>query len=209
MSEYKIINGNKTLIVCFGGMALQFGGILPFEFLNYLSSLYLDTCDLYFFIDKNQCWYQKGIQGISNNIDETIFYINNTIKNRNYKKVLFMGVSAGGYAAILFGSLCNNVNNIISFIPQTILKNPINTLLKNPINSNYSNLKNVINNKSSYFLYGDKSIEDSNNEHHISHCENLEHFSNVKIIKGENCKLKELRDSGYIKNLIDTIILDV
>ena len=48
MSEHKIINGNKTLIVCFGGMALQFGGILPFEFLNYLSSLYLDICDLYF-----------------------------------------------------------------------------------------------------------------------------------------------------------------
>ena len=35
-SEYKIINGNKNLIVCFGGIALQFGGILPFEFLNYL-----------------------------------------------------------------------------------------------------------------------------------------------------------------------------
>ncbi len=33
-SEHKIINGNKILIVCFGGMALQFGGILPFEFLS-------------------------------------------------------------------------------------------------------------------------------------------------------------------------------
>ena len=55
MSEHKIINGHKTLIVCFGGMALKFGGILPFEFLNYLSSLYLDICDLYFFIDINKC----------------------------------------------------------------------------------------------------------------------------------------------------------
>ena len=48
----KIINGNKNLIICVGGMALQFGGIPPFEFLNYLSSNYTNTCDLIFFIDK-------------------------------------------------------------------------------------------------------------------------------------------------------------
>jgi hypothetical protein len=176
-SEYKIINGHKILIVCFGGMALQFGGIIPFEFLNYLSSIFLDRCDLYFFVDKNQCWYHKGIKDITNNIDETVLYINDIIKKGNYEKVIFMGVSAGGYGTILFGSLCNNINNIISFIPQTILKKPID--------SNYLNLKNT-----SYLLYGDKSIQDNNNNHHISQCENLEHFLNVKIIKGEKCILR-------------------
>ncbi len=198
-SEHKIINGNKILIVCFGGMALQFGGILPFEFLNYLSSEYVDKCDLYFFIDKNQCWYHKGLKDITNNIDETVLYINDIIKKGNYEKVLFMGVSAGGYGAILFGSLCNNVNNVISFVPQT--------RLNNPINSDYSNLKNIINKNTTYFLYGDKSVPDVNDFHHISHCENLEEFTNVNIIKGDNCNLKNLRDNGYIKNLIDNIIL--
>ncbi len=198
-SEHKIINGNKILIVCFGGMALQFGGILPFEFLNYLSSEYVDKCDLYFFIDKNQCWYHKGLKDITNNIDETVLYINDIIKKGNYEKVLFMGVSAGGYGAILFGSLCNNVNNVISFVPQT--------RLNNPINSEYSNLKNIINKNTNYFLYGDKSVPDVNDFHHISHCENLEEFTNVNIIKGDNCNLKNLRDNGYIKNLIDNIIL--
>ena len=125
-SEHKIINGNKTLIVCFGGMVLKFGGILPFEFLNYLSSIYLHVCDLYFLIDANQCWYHKGIKDITNDIDETVLYLNNIIKNGKYEKVIFMGTSAGGYAAILFGSLCNCVNNVISFIPQTIISNPIN-----------------------------------------------------------------------------------
>lgn len=198
MSEHKIINGNKTLIVCFGGMALQFGGILPFEFLNYLSSLYVGICDLYFFIDKNQCWYHKGTQCITNNIDETILYINDIIKNGKYEKVLFMGVSAGGYGAILFGSLCNNV---ISFIPQTIIHNPIN--------SKYSNMKNVINENTIYLLYGDKSIQDINDNHNILHCKNIENYPNVKIIEGEKCDLKKLRDNGYIKNLIDNIIFNV
>jgi hypothetical protein len=194
-SEHKIINGNKILIVCFGGMALQFGIIPPFEFLNYLSSIYSNSCDLYFFIDKNQCWYHEGIKDITNNIDETVLYINDIITNGNYEKVLFMGVSAGGYAAILFGSLCN-VNHVISFIPQTILNNE----------SNYSNLKNIINKNTKYLLYGDKSVRDNKDVHHISHCENLEHFINVKIIKGEKCILKELRDTGYIRALIDSIL---
>jgi predicted esterase YcpF (UPF0227 family) len=200
-SEYKIINGNKNLIICFGGMALQFGGILPFEFLNYLSSIYKNNCDLIFFIDNHQCWYHKGIKDITNNIDETILYLNNIIKHGNYQKVIFMGTSAGGYGSILFGSMCNNVNHVISFIPQTIIKNPINL--------NYSNLKDIINENSKYILYGDKSIQDINDLHHILHCENIECFTNVKIIKNNNCNLKELRDNGFIKNTIDDIIFSV
>jgi hypothetical protein len=45
-----------------------------------------------------------------------------------------MVTSAGGYASILFDSICNNVDHVIAFIPQTILISPIN---------NYSNLINI------------------------------------------------------------------
>ena len=199
-SEYKIFNNNKKLIVSFGGMALQFGGLLPFEFLNYLSCIYTD-CDLLFYIDKNQCWYHKGIKDISTNIDDTILYLNKIIKEGNYKKVIFMGTSAGGYASILFGSLCNNVDNVISFIPQTILDNSIN--LK------YSNLKNIINNNVNYIIFGDISIKNIYNNHHILQCENIECFSNVKIIKYNGVNMKELRDNGSIKKILDDILLKV
>ena len=199
-NEYKIINKNKHLIICFGGMALQFGGILPFEFLNYLTSLYKNNCDLVFFIDKHQCWYHKGIKNITNNIDETISYINNIVECGNYKKVIFMGVSAGGYAAILFGSMCKNINYVISFIPRTIIEKPVNI--------NYSNLKNIINENTKYILCGDKSIKNINDNHHISQCENIECFANVEVIKMENVILKQLRDSEFIKKLIDDIILE-
>lgn len=200
-SYYDIINNNENLIVCFGGMALQFGGILPFEFLNYLSLIYCNICDLIFYVDKHQCWYHKGIQDITNNIESTVLYLNNIIKNGNYKKVIFMGTSAGGYASILFGSLCNNVNNVIGFIPQTILNNPID--------KKYSNLKNIINENTKYTLYGDISIQDKNDNHHIIHCENIECFLNVKIIRINEIDLKQLRDNGSIKKIIDDIFLEI
>lgn len=200
-SELKIINNNKILIVCFGGMALLFGGVLPFEFLKYLSSIYLHRCDLIFYIDKSQCFYHKGIQGLTNNIDSTVIYLNNIIKNGNYEKVIFMGTSAGGYASILFGSLCNNVNNVVSFIPQTIINN-------NLIDSKYSNLKNIINENVKYNLYGDISIRNTEDNHHISHCENIECFTNVKIFRLNGVNLKELRDNGFIKKIIDEILFE-
>ncbi len=198
-SEYKIINNNKKLIISFGGSALQFGQIPPFEFLRYLSSNYKEECDLIFYVDKKGCWYHKGIKDISNNISETVLYLNKTIKNGNYEKVIFMGVSAGGYAAILFGSLCDSVNNVISFMPQTILKNPID--------SNYIDLKNVINSSTKYLLYGNTTIIDTNNLHHILHCENIECFNNVKVVKRECCYLPRLRDNGVLKEIIDNVLL--
>jgi hypothetical protein len=196
MSEFKIIKGNKILICCFGGCALKMGGIPPFEFVKYLSSIYPDRCDLIFYIDKDQCYYHKGIEGISNNIDESVYYLNNIIKN--YEKIIFMGTSAGGYASILFGSLCNNVNHVIAFIPQTILKLPID--------KKYSNLKNVININTKYILFGDSSIDDINNLHHLLHCDNLSEFNNINIIKLNGVKLKILRDNGTIKKTIDELI---
>ena len=200
MSELLLINNKKCLIVCFGGMALKMGGIPPFEFLNYLRNVYGNDCDLIFYVDKHQCCYHKGIQDISNNIDETVIYLNCKISQNNYDKVVFMGTSAGGYAAILFGSLCN-VNSVISFIPKTILNSPID--------KKYSNLYNFINSNTNYILFGDVSIRNVNDSHHISQCENLKDFPNVKIIKINGVDLKKLRDNGDIKNTIDNIIFTV
>jgi hypothetical protein len=179
-------------------MGLQFCGTLQFQFLNSLSFIYTD-CDLLFYIDKNQCWYHKGIQGITNNIDSTVLFLNKIIKDGNYEKVIFMGISAGWYASILFGSLCNNINKVISFNPQTILNNQID--LK------YSNLKNIINKNTKYIMFWDTSIQNKNDNHDILQCKNIECFSNVKIIKINGLDMRQLRDNGSIKELLDGILL--
>tara|TARA_B100000886_G_scaffold277597_1_gene201582 strand:+ start:580 stop:1221 length:642 start_codon:yes stop_codon:yes gene_type:complete len=198
-SEHKIIkNNSENLIICFGGMALKMGGILPFEFLNYLSKTFQKNTDLYFYIDKNQCWYHKGIDGITNNIDDTVLYLNSIIKKSNYKKILFMGVSAGGYASILFGSLCN-VSSVIAFIPRT--------KLDDAIDKKYQDLKTVINNQTEYVLHGDVEEIESKN-HHISQCIYLDCFKNVKVICNKGLDMRVLRDNGTIKKHIDNILIN-
>ena len=203
MSEHKIIkNNSENLIICFGGMALKMDGILPFEFLNYLSKTFQKNTDLYFYIDKNQCWYHKGIDGITNNIDDTVLYLNSIIKKSNYKKIIFMGVSAGGYASILFGSLCN-VSNVIAFIPRTKLTPDVV-----PIDKKYDDLKNIINNETEYILYGDVKVKNEKDNHHISQCHHLDCFKNLKIIYNKGLDMKVLRDNGTIKKIIDNILVN-
>lgn len=212
MSEHKIIkNNSENLVICFGGMALKMGGLLPFEFLNYLSKTFQKNTDLYFYIDKKQCWYHKGIDGITNNIDDTVLYLNSIIKKSNYKKILFMGVSAGGYASILFGSLCN-VSSVIAFIPRT-KPSPNGVGLKHqvryiPIDKRYEDLKLIVNNQTNYILYGDTKFKNENDNHHISQCNNLNCFQNVKIIYHNGLDMKTLRDNGTIKKIIDNILIN-
>ena len=199
-SEYKIIKRNsKNLIVCFGGMKSKFGKLLPFEFLNYLSKTYPRNTDMYFFIDKNQGWYHKGIDGITQNIDETVLYLKSILKS-TYKKILFMGISAGGYASILFGSLCN-ISNVIAFIPRTLLKNSRN------LEKKYIDLKSIINKQTEYILHGDLNYTDITHNHHISQCTRLDCFPNVKLIYHTKLCMKILRDNGTIKQNIDNILV--
>jgi len=211
MSELSMLKGSKNLIICFGGMALQMGGIIPFEFLNYLSKEYSNNIDLLFYVDKKQSLYHKGIDSITNSIEETVIYLTSKIEDGGYEKVIFMGTSGGGYAAILLGSLCK-VSNVIAFIPVT--------KLKNPKYKEYQDLNLVINANTHYLLYGDVNIKNIHDPHHIEHCErltyyipsnisgedNVEQRKNVTLVK--TCvDLKRLRDSGEIKSIIDNIII--
>ncbi len=198
-SEYIINKNSKTLIISFGGYALKFGGILPFEFLNFLNKHFEDV-DKIFYIDKHHISYHKGIDGITKNIDETVIYLKEKIKN--YEKVIFMGISAGGYASLLFGSLLN-VTKVIAFIPQTILKNQL--LIKN-YDKKYINLKNIINKDTKYYVYGDLSITHINDSHHISQVTNIEHFPNVTVYKRNSINIKNMKNSGELLNILQNII---
>ncbi len=198
-SEYIIKKDSKTLIISFGGKSLKFGGILPFEFLNFLNT-YFENIDKIFYIDKSQINYHKGISSISSNIDETVLYLREKIKD--YDNVIFCGTSSGGYASILFGSLLN-VNKVIAFIPQTILKNKNNM---SKYDEKYIDIKKYINNSTKYYIFGDTNVKDINDSHHISHCSHIEEFPNVIIFKKNRLSLVEMKNSGELYSIFDKFI---
>lgn len=197
-----IINENSTrdtAIVCFGGFALTMGGIVPYDFLSFLSK-HFKNVDKYFYRDIKQMCYHKGIDKLSTDIESTAFYLKTKIVDK-YKRVIFTGNSAGAYASMLYGSLLN-VSDVIVFKPITILYGR-----KNIYDLRYSDLaKGIINNTTRYYLYGDESITNINDDHHIKHCENIRSYPNVKIVYKNGLDLKEMKTSGELYEIYKSII---
>ena len=187
---------NTELIISFAGNAVVYGGVPQLEFVNSLNKIY-PNCDKLFYLDKTSRFYINGIQSISKSIEETTQYISSKIKD--YKKVCFIGTSAGGYASILYGSLLN-IDYVLAFKPQTNLE--IRKNIFDTDNIKYINLKNYINNKTKYKLIGDKNITDNNDIHCIQQCDNIKDFENVNIIYKKNINMRKIRDSGELKKLI-------
>ena len=191
---YKInIPNSETLIVSFAGNAKLFGGIPRFEFVQFLKQFEVSK---HFYLDEHSDLYHKGLC-VTSSIDETVTYLKNEIKH--YKRVLFLGNSGGGYAAILFGSLLN-ITSVIAFIPQTIRRNPTN------IDEKYRDISKYINDSTKYYLYGDLSVSNINDPHHISHCERISHFPNVIITKKKYVNVKEMRNTGELYQILHNII---
>lgn len=191
MASKCVINAAEAtskLVVCFGGMSNQFYGIPPFEFLTFLSNHFGDW-DKQFYIDIKGAHYHHGIDGISRDIDETVTYLRDTISA--YKHVVFMGTSAGGYAAILFGSLLD-VTAVVAFMPQTKIEG----------RNKYGDLKPYINQTTHYHIYGDISCTTPYDMHHISHCENIEGSDNVHIYRKNGISMKKMRDSGELFQIL-------
>jgi hypothetical protein len=195
-SFYKVNSPNaETLIVSFAGHDKMFGRIQRFEFVHFIDKNFKHV-SRHFYVDKHLCSYHKGLDKLTNSIDETADYLKNEIKN--YKNVIFLGVSSGGYAAILFGSLLN-VTSVLAFIPQTILRNT-------SMDEKYRDLKKIINGTTNYYVYGDLSVRDVMDYHHISHCERIAHHSNVFLTKKEHINVKEMRDNGELYVIVNKLI---
>lgn len=195
MSTY-FIKGtdSQQLIVSFGGSMKKFGGIPPFEFLNFLTSFFQNP-DKLFVVDHYSERYHKGIQGVSHDIESTATFLKEIIKP--YESTIFLGVSAGGYAAILFGSLLE-VDHVIAFTPPSLIH-------KGDVR--YTDLCPHINETTQYRVLGDLSVEDIGSSHHISQVRRLHGFPNIVVEERSKVLLVNMRDSGELYEILQPLIL--
>jgi pimeloyl-ACP methyl ester carboxylesterase len=104
------------MLIAFGGMR---GSVLmpPFEFFKVTEGLDVTRV---FVRDHQQLWYQRGVRGLGDSANEVADSIAALRDTHSSPRVVTCGVSMGGFAALLFGSLlgCEGVR---AFGPQTVL----------------------------------------------------------------------------------------
>ena len=108
--------GPAPVLVTFGGIS---GGLFgpPFEFLRQSDGLQVHRV---FLRDLEQCWYQRGVPGLGDDVVEVAESLDALIEDLGATRRVFVGTSSGGFAAILFGVLLG-VDSVLAFSPQASL----------------------------------------------------------------------------------------
>jgi hypothetical protein len=99
------------LVIAFSGLGAEF---------NFVKTLKEYPVNAIFIRDLKNNWYVNGLPGVGDTVDEVCQYLTQQIALLNPSKIIMVGSSAGGFAALLYGSLLK-VDSILAFSPQTFM----------------------------------------------------------------------------------------
>jgi hypothetical protein len=108
---------SDIVLIAFSGILGGYGGMPVFEFSRVLSRFAVKKI---FIRDVSQAWYQNGLPGVGENVDQIADYLQKRISEANGHRVITLGNSMGGYAALLFGWLLQ-ADEAYAFSPQTFI----------------------------------------------------------------------------------------
>lgn len=89
----------------------------PFEFVK---TLYGKNLHQFYVRDRDNLWYQYGVEGLSEGIDDAAKAIRAEAEKAPHKRIVTIGNSMGGYGAILYGILMG-ADKVIAFAPQSFI----------------------------------------------------------------------------------------
>ncbi len=203
-----IRHNDWPLIISFAGLGDQF------QFKNILSAL---DVNIIYLRDLRHNWYLNGVPGVGNNVEEITVFLSEQINQHSFRKIITVGASAGGFAALLFGSQIG-ADVIMAFSPQTFMDRFRRLLYwdrrwedrrkeiytGNASNRSYVDLKPVM----KTFEGEVQLFYDKNHRLDKIHAKRLilKHVTRFNFDEGGHTLVKYLKDSGklvsYIKHAI-------
>jgi hypothetical protein len=209
-------NNSDTLIISFAGLGCK-NTAPTFIFYNFLKRY--NNIDKLFLRDIKCQYYLTGLKHNTNTITDTVTFIQNIIKGRNYKKVFAIGCSAGAFAAILYGHLLK-IDKVIAFAPQTVLNEYKTNVMKDNTYAPHTCRYLTRYNKDPFYqkCLDLKSFIPFNTKvdiHYPKRASNGLDTKHAEYIKHSKCNLYgydsnnhrialELRDKGILAKLIET-----
>jgi hypothetical protein len=199
---------SSTLVVAFAGLKGFLGGFPAFEFKNILSSVHVKSAYLR---DHYAAWYHRGVVDIGPDIDAIAAKLREL--HEEAERLVMIGNSAGGYAALLFGALLDCETHVFSpqtFIDPQLLRDAgdhrwdeeLNVLLASGrFDSRYGDLAPVLAGSDGRFNVYYGALDDID----FKHVSRVRDLAQVTLNPIEGCHhrvVKHLRDSGWLRSFL-------
>jgi hypothetical protein len=107
---------SRTLLIALGGIARGVS-MPPFEFFKATDEI---ACKRLFVRDVKQAWYQMGLPGYGDDFVSVADALRELIAGYDVDRLVLAGASAGGYAALAFGTLLG-ADRVLCFAPQSTI----------------------------------------------------------------------------------------
>lgn len=209
----------RVLLLLFGGLAQQIG--MPFFEFNKITSG-LSRVNKIFLRDKYRSWYHRGLPRMGRDIDAVASFLQQYTAHPSIHKIIAVGNSGGGYAALLFGALLE-ADEVHAFSPKTFI-DPIKRIMHNDMPPKTS-IKHLL----SLYIHGQRKYFDlkkvflasasQKGNYHIYFAENNKkdnlHATHVKSISGIHLHpfqydrhnlIRCLKQQGTLREIIQAAI---
>ncbi len=112
---HELTSDSGTMLIAFAAMSHLRPA--PFHFFEATTGLPVKRL---FVRDPSLIWYQRGLPGFGDTIDEVAGSLRMIISEQGVERLVVIGSSAGGYAALAFGCALE-ADLVLAFSPQTTL----------------------------------------------------------------------------------------
>jgi hypothetical protein len=106
-----------VLLVSFSGLKRNPEKIPGFSLRGTLAGLPVNKLYLR---DLDKAWFLRGLRGVTGNVGATANFLRAEATAAKARRVIFTGYSLGGFAALLYGSLCG-ADEVHAISPQTFI----------------------------------------------------------------------------------------
>ena len=208
---------SRTLLLAFGGMNLRIG-MPPFEFLSQTGDIPVKRL---FVRDFYQSWYHRGMPGYGDSLESVGESLRGLIAGHEVDRLVVTGASAGGYAALVFGTLLG-ADTVLCFSPQTILDLDVLAsmgdhrwdehlrplLAHGALDSRWVDLREALppahDGRTRYRVFFDDSLTADR-----QHAERLQGLPGLQLYRfghGDHILVRNLRDNGALARILQTAL---
>jgi acetyl esterase/lipase len=204
---------SSTLLIAFGGMYGRIG-MPPFEFFSLAGAIPVKRL---FVRDLHQAWYHRGMPGHGTTLTSVADSLGELLARHEVERLVVTGSSAGGYAALVFGTLLR-ADVVLCFAPQTVLDPGVLAAIgdhrwdahleplvrERALDPRWDDLGTVLpgwtQHASRYEVYFDESL--SVDRQHVERLRGLPNLRLYRFGRGRHHLVAELRDSGALARIL-------